>query len=93
MKSIQQRIESPLAQDQWIGSIFSKVEKCGSGSIVQGNKVQIPGFGTVYLGEFVIAPSQRSITMLRVKLGCPVAGNVLMGFAAGNGMPYPPYRL
>jgi hypothetical protein len=55
-----------------------------------GHAIHVPHFGTVYLAEFLIMPYSRSITMLRVELGCSVEGQITSGGGTGNGQPYPP---
>jgi hypothetical protein len=49
----------------------------------------LPHFGTVHLGEFFCYPSARSLTMLRVDLGCPVGGLVSAAAVQGGGRPFP----
>jgi hypothetical protein len=51
--------------------------------------VQIPQFGTVHLGEFFCYPTSRSLTMLRVELGCPVQGGASAAAVGGGGRSYP----
>jgi hypothetical protein len=57
---------------------------------VLGHAIRVPHFGTVYLAEFLIMPYSRSITMLRVELGCSVEGHITSGGGSGNGQPFPP---
>jgi hypothetical protein len=49
----------------------------------------VPQFGTVHLGEFFCYPDSRSLTMLRVDLGCPVGGGVSAAAAQGGGRSFP----
>jgi hypothetical protein len=49
----------------------------------------VPHFGTVHLGEFFCYPNSRSLTMLRVELGCSVGGNVNAAPVQGGGRSYP----
>jgi hypothetical protein len=51
--------------------------------------ILIPGFGTVYLGEFLVTRYSRRLAMLRVKMGSPVKGEVTAGYTEGNGTTYP----
>ena len=51
--------------------------------------LHIPGFGTVYLGEFLITRYSRRLTMIRVKMGSPVEGDMEFGNTQGNGSTYP----
>lgn len=45
----------------------------------------VPGFGIVYLGEYLITRDSRQLTMLRVELGCPISGSIVCANAIGNG--------
>lgn len=54
----------------------------------KGCRIFVPHFGTVYLGEFLIQPYQRSLTMVRIDLGCAVEGHVAACIVAGNGEGY-----
>ncbi|MGH9453184.1 MAG: choice-of-anchor P family protein [Terriglobia bacterium] len=55
-----------------------------------GNVIFVPHFGTVYLAEYLIEPYARSLTMVRVELGCPVTGQMNLAHISGNGQTYPP---
>lgn len=54
------------------------------------HEITIPGFGKIFLGEFILTPFSRRVTMLRVELGSPYEGDVLAGDVVGNGNPIPP---
>jgi hypothetical protein len=56
----------------------------------KGNVIHVPHFGTIYLAEYLIQPYARSLTMVRVELGCPVAGEINLAHVSGNGQTYPP---
>ncbi len=47
--------------------------------------IPIDGFGTVYLGEYDISPGARRLTMMRIELGSPIHGTVVLGGLGGNG--------
>jgi hypothetical protein len=49
--------------------------------------VVVKGFGTIYLAEFIAKPHERSLTMIRVELGCPPSGSVCAGTGKTNGTP------
>jgi hypothetical protein len=53
-------------------------------------QIYVPQFGTVYLGEFFVTQYSRQLTMLRVALGCPVAGDTTVATASMSGDPFPP---
>jgi hypothetical protein len=52
-------------------------------------RFEVPQFGTVHLGEFFCYPSSRSLTMLRVELGCSHHGNVSGPETCIRSHPYP----
>ncbi len=53
------------------------------------NGIHVPGFGTVYFGEYLISRFSRRLTMLRIELGCPVEGTIVAASGDGNGHLYP----
>jgi hypothetical protein len=55
----------------------------------RGHAFEVPEFGTVYVGEVIAQHRKRTVTMLRVELGCPVCGVVTAGQVVGNGHPLP----
>jgi hypothetical protein len=54
----------------------------------KGCTIFVPHFGTVYLAEFLIQPYARTVTMIRVELGCPVRGHATAAIVSGNGQGY-----
>jgi hypothetical protein len=54
-----------------------------------GNVIIVPQFGKVFLGEVTLKTGTRHITMLRLELGSPVAGDMGIGGGGGNGAGYP----
>ncbi len=56
----------------------------------ENNVIKFDEFGTLHLGEIIIADGERRLTMLRVELGCAIDGNTNLGEVAGNGSPMPP---
>jgi hypothetical protein len=56
---------------------------------IQGNCIQIPNFGRLFVGEMLICPESRSLTMLRFQLGSPVKGDFTAASAMANGVRYP----
>jgi hypothetical protein len=51
-----------------------------------GSGIEIPNFGRVYFGDYIIQHGRRQLSMLRVNLGSPVAGNLLIASATCNGL-------
>ena len=52
---------------------------------IDGHAIRLDGFGTIYLGEFLITDISRRITVLRLKLGSPVAGDMACADVESNG--------
>lgn len=57
----------------------------GGCEVKDGHGIYVPGFGTIYLGEYLVSRHARRLTMLRVELGCPVEGTIVSGYGDGNG--------
>lgn len=53
------------------------------------NGIYLPGFGTAYFAEYLATRASRRITMLRVELGSPIVGSLVMAYADYNGHWYP----
>lgn len=75
-------------------SLFSPPGDLPPGSRVGGSGVypwgiKIPGFGTVYFGEYLVSRFARRLTMVRVKMGSPEEGEVQLVSTEGNGCTYP----
>ncbi len=52
-----------------------------------GCTIEIPTFGTVILGEFLVEAGRRTLNMIVVELHSPEAGMVALGPVQGNGSP------
>jgi hypothetical protein len=72
-----------------VKSVSMKSRQTLEAAPTQGS-IYVPGFGTVYLAEFVMGPKMRRLTMLRVELGSPVRGEMSFGDVYSNGEPWPP---
>lgn len=55
----------------------------------KGHAFEVPEFGTVYIGEVFAREGKRTVSMLRVELGCPVVGVMAVSQGGGNGHPWP----
>lgn len=55
----------------------------------KGHILEIPDFGRVFLGEFLVDATSHRLIMLRVDLGCPTQGNLSAASASieGRGAP------
>ena len=54
-----------------------------------GHVFEVPEFGRVYIGEVLAQYRTRTVTMLRLDLGCPLAGSFVAAQSIGNGHPLP----
>lgn len=54
---------------------------------VRGNVVYVPDFGRIHLGELMITPYERRVTMIRADLGSPVHADVAAASGCGGGGP------
>lgn len=55
--------------------------------VIKPNRMIVPNFGKIALGEIVAAPGSISLTMLRFKLGSPDGGGGSGGSSHTNGQP------
>jgi hypothetical protein len=62
------------------------IDKCPGVKRI-GHAFEVPEFGRVYVGELFAQHRKRTLTMLRLELGCPVIGTIICAQAAGNGYP------
>lgn len=80
------------------GSVDTQVKRPYSGSLANvspewlpelrrnGLAIEIPDFGRIHLAEFFIQPSHRRLNMLRIELGSPVGGRLVIASASCNGL-------
>jgi hypothetical protein len=61
----------------------------GSGFQVFRHILVIPDFGVLFLGEVLLQDYMRRLTMMRFKLGSPVAADLTVSGGDGNGSFYP----
>ena len=54
---------------------------------IDGNRMTVPNFGKIALGEIVATPGSIALTMLRFKLGSPDGGGGSGGSSHTNGQP------
>lgn len=54
-----------------------------------GHGFHVKGFGKIFLGEVIIRPGERTITMLRFEFGSSTKGGGTGGGATGNGHTWP----
>jgi hypothetical protein len=70
---------------------FSLAPGCGRSATIKEVpwRIDVPQFGSVYLGEFFISQYSRHLVMLRVEMGCPLGGSANAGGATGGGDTFP----
>jgi hypothetical protein len=70
-------------------TLARKLDGLPAGLTRNGFGIYVPHFGTVYLGEYFVAPHTHRLLMLHVDLGSSVEGCYGAGGAGGNGS-WPP---
>lgn len=72
-----------------VKNIVRERDSACSGLTITGNTIALAQFGRIHLAQFLCSSYARRLVMLRVELGCPVAGAATAGDAQGNGTTYP----
>jgi hypothetical protein len=54
---------------------------------VRGNVIYVPNFGRIHLGELVITPHERRVTMIHADLGSPADADASVDCVCGGGGP------
>ena len=70
-------------------SLVKNIKTNAPGVTVQGHALVVPDFGKVYLAEALLGTCKRTLTMLRVELGSPVAGTLVAPQIVVNGQTWP----
>jgi len=70
-------------------SLVKRMEINCPGVKTAGHAFDVPELGRIYIGEVLAQYRKRTVTMLRVELGCPVAGGFVAAQSIGNGHPWP----
>jgi|RhiMethySRZTD1v2_1073278.scaffolds.fasta_scaffold335474_2 hypothetical protein len=50
--------------------------------------ITIPGFGDIFLGEYLVASDYRRLTMIRIVMHSPAGGELVAASLEGNGILY-----
>jgi hypothetical protein len=66
-------------------TIVSSIKTDHPKAVVSGNMITLNGFGRIFLGELLISSVSRRLTLLRLKLGSPIEGDVVCGDIESNG--------
>src|SRR5262249_27561805 len=59
-----------------VTTIVSDIQTKHPKAVVNGNVITLDGFGRIFLGELLITEVSRRLTLVRLKLGSPVEGDV-----------------
>ena len=81
--------QAPEANGVFLCSLVKEIKSVPPGVERRGNSLIVPHFGRIYLGEIVAQRGRRSLTMLRVELGCPVTGAMAAAGTVGGGPHWP----
>jgi hypothetical protein len=80
----------PWAESKDKDAVLCSVVQAQASSLPQApNSIQVASVGTVFLGELLVSPYARRLTMMRVVLGSPDAGCLEVGSGEVNGSTYP----
>jgi hypothetical protein len=84
-------LEPPSPGESVVTSLFERPDVfpagCSADECSWG--IKIDGFGTVFLGEVILAHGTRRLTMLHIKMGSPEEADLVVGGGTGNGSTYP----
>lgn len=75
------------------GTVVEKIEWNGppvEGCSIEGNRITMAEFGSIYLGELIMSDSARRLTMMRLQLGSPDGGEMTFAETESNGHTWPP---
>ena len=70
-------------------TIVKSISTKASGTTVHGNVLVVENFGKIFLGEILMIENMRRLTMMRLELGSPVGGTVIICGGDNNGTPFP----
>jgi len=70
-------------------SLVKKMKTDAPDVTTRAHAFVIPHFGRVYLAEAIIDECKRTLTMLRLELGSPIAASGVFAQSVGNGRPWP----
>jgi len=76
----------PTTDGHVLCSIVSMIKTDHPQATVTGNAIKLRDYGTIYLGELVITSVSRRMTLLRTKLGSPIAGEIACAEVENNGI-------
>jgi hypothetical protein len=68
---------------EWVGKPAERAK-------IYGHVIELEDFGKIYFGEMFITDKARRLTMVRVQLGSPVGGELIVADGETNGDGFPP---
>lgn len=70
-------------------SVIKSVRCMMPGLKIYGNVMIVPDFGKIFLGELLLEEGSRRLTMMRLEMGSPLKGTMVMSAADNNGTSFP----
>ncbi len=59
-------------------------------TVISPNRIYVRDFGTIYLAEMIVSAVDRRLALMRIEMGSPVGGEVLIGGLGLDGHDWPP---
>jgi hypothetical protein len=79
-----------VGRSNYIGfSIVDKIQTTHPTARIEGHKLTLEGFGSLYFGEMLVTQDSRRLMLVRFALGSPYAGDGTLGDVEGNGEMLP----
>jgi len=78
--------EIPEAGGYIVTSLVADIQTKHPKAVVSGNVITLNGFGRIFLGELLIASESRRLTLVRLKLGSPIEGEIACAEVESNGV-------
>jgi hypothetical protein len=78
---------------QHLCSIVKCIEWTGEaieGVTIDGSTIVFPGFGTIHVGELLVMNGRYRASLLRLMLGSPEGGEIIVCEGDGDGHGWPP---
>jgi hypothetical protein len=72
----------------FICSLVKDAKTTCPGAKRTGHGIDVPQFGKVFVAEVHLEHHKRTLTMLRLELGSPVGGQIVVAQIQGNGQPW-----
>lgn len=82
-------VKLPDARGVLLCSLVKEMKTACPGVTRHGHCFAVPQFGKIYLAEVLARHGSRTLTMLRVEMGCSVSGKLTAAEAIVNGSTWP----